>query len=235
MQRPVSSSLAIGLLLLAGLCINLAWDLSALDLPLARTMAGMDGFPLREAWPLNAVLHEGGRYAAWALALALCLGVWWPMGVLTRLELGRRLQLALTPLLVAVVPAMLKMFSSTSCPWDLHEFGGAAHLVSHWAFGSGGDGGSGHCFPAGHAASGFAFLGGYFAFRHDEPTIARRWLVGALLAGFTFGISQQLRGAHFMSHTLWTAWLCATVAWAVDGMLGHMRERMPWMRERVPV
>jgi membrane-associated PAP2 superfamily phosphatase len=31
--------------------------------------------------------------------------------------------------------------------------------------------------------------------------------------GFILGISQQMRGAHFMSHTLWTAWLCWTVGW----------------------
>jgi len=179
------------------------------------------------------VLHEGARYVAWAFALALCVGVWWPRGALTRLELGRRLQLALTPLLVAMVPAMLKRFSSTSCPWDLHEFGGTAHLVSHWALGGGGDGGSGHCFPAGHAASGFAFVGGYFAFRHDEPTIARRWLVGALFAGFALGIAQQVRGAHFMSHTLWTAWLCVALSWVLDGIFGRAREWMPWMLERL--
>jgi membrane-associated PAP2 superfamily phosphatase len=25
-----------------------------------------------------------------------------------------------------------------------------------------------------------------------------------------------LRGAHFMSHTFWTGWLCWTIAWLVD-------------------
>jgi membrane-associated PAP2 superfamily phosphatase len=224
---------AIALLLIAGFVFNVTWDLAALDLPLARTMGGVDGFPLREAWPLAGLLHEGGRYGAWGFALALCFGVWWPRGALARLELARRLQLALTPLVLVMVPAVLKALSPTSCPWDLQEFGGAAHFVSHWALGSGGDGGSGHCFPAGHAASGFAFLGGYFAFRDDAPAIARRWLAGALFAGFALGIAQQLRGAHFMSHTLWTAWLCAAVAWALDPLAARLRKRLPWTRERV--
>jgi membrane-associated PAP2 superfamily phosphatase len=38
-------------------------------------------------------------------------------------------------------------------------------------------------------------------------------LLIAVLAGLILGLSQQMRGAHFMSHTLWTAWLCWTVGW----------------------
>ncbi len=30
------------------------------------------------------------------------------------------------------------------------------------------------------------------------------------------GVSQQLRGAHYMSHTLWTAWICWTVGFAIE-------------------
>ncbi len=33
-----------------------------------------------------------------------------------------------------------------------------------------------------------------------------------LLAGLLLGAAQQLRGAHFMSHTLWTGWICWSVA-----------------------
>lgn len=42
---------------------------------------------------------------------------------------------------------------------------------------------------------------------------AMGWLLMAVCIGFILGISQQMRGAHFMSHTLWTAWLCWTVGW----------------------
>ena len=232
MNRPIRRALPVPLLLAAGLLCNVAWDLAAFDLPLARAFGGAAGFALRDAWTLSLVLHEGGRYASWALALALCIGVWWPWGALARLELSRRFQLALTPLVLVTALALLKAFSTTSCPWDLHEFGGAARLVSHWVFLKGGDGGSGHCFPAGHATAGFAFIGGYFAFRDEAPALARRWLGGAMLAGFTFGIGQQLRGAHFMSHTLWTAWLCAAIAWALDVAVGGLRVRLAWARER---
>jgi len=30
------------------------------------------------------------------------------------------------------------------------------------------------------------------------------------------GLAQQWRGAHYMSHTLWTAWVCWVTGLAVD-------------------
>ena len=68
----------------------------------------------------------------------------------------------------------------------------------------------------GDASAGFAFINGYFALRHDLPRAARLWLATALVAGFALGLAQQMRGAHFMSHTLWTAWLCWTTSWFYD-------------------
>ena len=42
------------------------------------------------------------------------------------------------------------------------------------------------------------------------------WLGVAVVAGLALGLSQQLRGAHYMSHTLWTAWVCWAVGFAID-------------------
>jgi membrane-associated PAP2 superfamily phosphatase len=112
------------------------------------------------------------------------------------------------------VVTLLKAGNSTSCPWDLGEFGGAAHYVSHWSGLA--DGGAGRCFPAGHAASGFSFVGGYFAFLRVDPQQARLWLQAACGSGLLLGLAQQWRGAHFMSHTLWTAVLCWCTALAID-------------------
>ena len=83
------------------------------------------------------------------------------------------------------------------------------------------DGGSGRCFPAGHASTGFAFMGGFFALRTQAPGMAGLWLAVALAAGLLFGGVQQLRGAHFMSHTLWTAWLCWVVGWLADPLFAR--------------
>lgn len=191
----------------------LGWDLSGLDLPLAHLAGSVDGFPWRDHWLLTTVAHEGGRRLSWLVALGLCLSVWWPLGPLARIGQRERLQLAVSTLLGALAVSLLKTGSHTSCPWELAEFGGLAHYVSHWSVLP--DGGSGHCFPAGHAASGFCLVGGYFAFRGSQPILARVWLACALAAGILLGLAQQWRGAHFMSHTLWSAAVCWGVACVV--------------------
>jgi membrane-associated PAP2 superfamily phosphatase len=201
---------------LAGLALILAWEASGLDLALARASGGLAGFPLRNDWWLGAVLHEGGRRAAWAFEVLLCLGVWWPVGPLRRIDRARRVQLALAAPLSVLLVAALKGASQASCPWDASVFGGVARYAPHWAGFVSTDGGPGHCFPAGHAASGFAFVGGWFALRERAPALARGWLAVACAAGVLFGAAQQWRGAHFASHTLWTAWLCWCVAWGAD-------------------
>jgi membrane-associated PAP2 superfamily phosphatase len=210
-RRQLSPAAWITLALLVAAA---AWDASALDLPLARLAGSAEGFAWRDSWLLAGLLHEGGRRLSWLLALGLCLGVWWPIGPLERLSLSGRVQLAVTTLVAALVVSLMKAGSATSCPWDLGEFGGAARYVSHWSLLP--DGGSGHCFPAGHASSAFSLVGGYFAFRRVDLPLAKAWLAASLASGLLLGLAQQWRGAHFMSHTLWTAVVCWCMAYLLD-------------------
>ena len=183
------------------------WDATGFDLPLARWSGSPQGFALRQQ-PLFVLLsHELPRMAGAALLLALLVGVFKPWGFLCRLAPGERWQLWLSIAGGALAITVLKRLNHTSCPWDLAEFGGVARHVSHWLWGVR-DGGAGHCFPAGHASTAFAYLAGWFVLRRSAPRAAGRWLLGALLAGMLLGLAQQMRGAHFMSHTLWTAWIC---------------------------
>ena len=206
----------------------LAWDATGLDLALARLMAPSGGFAIRDNWFLTTVLHQGGRQLAWLLGLGMLVALRWPVGWLRQLPLTARMQLLTTSVLALLLINALKYTSHTSCPWDLSEFGGMGDHVSHWAWGRP-DGGPGHCFPAGHASAGFAFVAGYFVLRPFSPRQAAQWLVVALLAGLALGLGQQLRGAHFMSHTLWTGWLCWTCALVVD-TLARARPRMATIR-----
>jgi membrane-associated PAP2 superfamily phosphatase len=183
------------------------WDATGFDLPLARWSGSPQGFALRQQ-PLFVLLsHELPRMAGAALLLALLVGVFKPWGFLCRLAPGERWQLWLSIAGGALAITVLKRLNHTSCPWDLAEFGGVARHVSHWLWGVR-DGGAGHCFPAGHASTAFAYLAGWFAMRRSAPRVAGRWLLAALLAGMVLGLAQQMRGAHYMSHTLWTAWIC---------------------------
>jgi membrane-associated PAP2 superfamily phosphatase len=190
-------------------CLLLAWDASGLDLALTRHFAGLDGFPWRDRWLTSSLLHEGGRVFAWAALALLIVNIWRPL--MDGPSKAERVRWVLVTLVCLIVVPSIKRLSATSCPWDLAEFGGAAHYVSHWRFGLA-DGGPGHCFPSGHATSAFAFLVGAFALRPHRPWLARVWLVCVLAIGALFGWAQMARGAHYASHTFWTAWLCWTIA-----------------------
>ena len=206
----------------------LLWDYSNLDLVLAHWFGSASGFALESHRLWRYWLHDDARLWPWVLELYLLVDMFVPLSALKRLPMERRAQLALTTLAALLLVSTIRLYSHTSCPRDLQEFGGVATYVPHWAWGLR-DGGTEGCFPAGHASAGFAFMGGFFAFRQMLPATAWRWLAGAMLAGFVFGLAQQVRGAHYLSHSLWTAWLCWTVAASVDAAVNRLiaRKRLP--------
>ena len=197
---------------LALLPLLLAWDFSGWDMKMASLWGESSGFALRSNWWMVKIMHEGARTLGWIFLLALLLGIWRPWGALRALSTADRGSVFVSVLSALLCITFIKGFSQTSCPWDLQVFGGVAPYVSHWDFWQT-DGAGGHCFPAGHASTGFAFMAAYFGLKQNNAPSAWAWLLGALLVGCVLGVSQQMRGAHFMSHTFWTAWLCWTVGW----------------------
>lgn len=209
--------LTLALLLLLAL-----WDASGLDLALARLSGTAQGFVWRSQPVFVALAHTWPRRLSSALLLACIVGCFRPWGLLRGLTKAQRWQLVASIVLAMIGITLLKRWNTTSCPWDLAEFGGAVRYVSHWAWGVY-DQGPGHCFPAGHASAGFGFLAGWFALRRARSAYAMPWLVAALVFGLVLGVTQQLRGAHYMSHTLWTAWICWTLGLLVDTALQGYR------------
>ena len=198
----------------------LAWDVAGIDLPLERLFAGVHGFAARDSFWASTVLHGGGRWLAWAVAAALfAVALRTPARVRGGPDREQRLAWLATMLLCALAVPALKHFSATSCPWDLAEFGGPARYLSHWHWRLS-DGGAGHCFPSGHAVAGFAFFAMYFVWRRHDLRRARAWLLAVLAIGMLFGFGQTARGAHYPSHTLWSAWLC----WAICVGADRLRE-----------
>ena len=207
--------------LLIGLVTLIGWDATGLDLPISRLFGTAAGFALRDHWLTEGVLHNGARWLAWGVAIVLVIGIWRPLPFARRLSRRERVAWVVTTLACVILIPLLKQVSLTSCPWSLAEFGGTARHVSHWLVGQA-DGGPGRCFPAGHATAAFCFLPGYFVLRRAAPAAARAWLLATLTAGAVLGGVQVVRGAHYVSHSLWTAWWC----WALTVvMLQAMRDR----------
>ena len=95
---------------------------------------------------------------------------------------------------------ILKSQSAHACPWDMTEQTATGFIWNFTAT-------HGHCFPGGHASTGFALITGFFVFRLIQPKRAWFYLIAGLLLGFMMGWGQMMRGAHFLSHNLWTGWI----------------------------
>ena len=162
----------------------------------------------RHAYLTESVMHLGGRRfsaLAWLLVVAACGASFVaPALRVRRAALGK---LALSVLASTSAVALLKRWSDVQCPWSLARYGGELPYAGMPA---------GHCFPAGHASAGYAWLALYFFFLAVRP--AWRWhgLAAGVGLGLAFGVAQQLRGAHFLSHDLWAAAICWTTAWLID-------------------
>ncbi|MCC5093843.1 MULTISPECIES: phosphatase PAP2 family protein [Xanthomonas] len=164
---------------------------------------------LKEQWFTSQLVHRGGKWLS-TVAAVVVLG----MAVLawSRARPGARaLRWPLTYLAASValsttLVSLLKSWTAMDCPWDLSRYGGTHPLIGlfasrHGLHASG-------CFPAGHASAGYAWVALYFCALALRP--AWRWpaLLTGLAAGAVFGVSQQLRGAHFLSHDLWSLGVC---------------------------
>lgn len=206
----------------AGLAVILLWEIQGWDRAVSHLFGSTSGFPLRDAWITETVLHAGGRaLAGIALALLVVDLLRTPSAGPTRAQRGYWLGAIVAAL--TLVPA-LKRFSLTSCPWSLSEFGGTAGYVPHWLAGVA-DGGPGHCFPSGHAVSAFAFFGLYFLWRPHRPGVARLAMAAVLVLGALYGFGQLVRGAHFVSHTMWSAWLAWTICLTAQALYSAVGTR----------
>lgn len=218
-RRWLTIDLSVAVLGLAALA---AWDASGLDIAVTRTFGGAAGFAWRDHWLTASLMHSGLRAVAWLLFAAVLISPWRPWGLLRGTALRQRLWLIGTVLACAALIPLLKRVSATSCPWSLAEFGGgAARYVPHWVRGLT-DGGPGGCFPSGHASSAFAFLAAWFVLRDTAPRAARVALLVTVVTGGMLGAVQVVRGAHYPSHPMWTAWIC----WMVAALSFHALR--PW-------
>jgi membrane-associated PAP2 superfamily phosphatase len=193
---------------------------SGLDVYLARAISNLEGdsggFPWEHSFWLDDVLHEGGRYLVkrlFFLNLALLLFSYFIKPLRTwRMAF---LYVAITTVASTTIVSILKHLTTLPYPFVLTEFGGSREWVSLGQMFAP-EIPAGRCFPAGHASAGYAWICLAFLF----PFGTRKFylaLIPGLLLGMIFGICQQFRGYHFLSHDIATLAVC----WAISGLLAH--------------
>lgn len=179
------------------------WDLALSDYFYA---SSLHAFPLKNHYLLDAVLHTGLKSALWFIPLAL-LGalLWSSLDVEWQVYQRRMAWMLLSMVLALALIQWMKRQSIHACPWDLTRYGGQFPLLPLFANLPLGIK-PGHCFPAGHASGGFALFAFYFGLRDSQPRWAYLALGLAFALGALMGWAQLMRGAHFLSHNLWTMW-----------------------------
>ena len=201
-----------------------------IDLTLTRLLYDYAGqrFPLRHHWFAEGVNHGILKNLLVILAVAvvapMVVDLLRPIRALSPWYRVRLRIVALSAVLVPLVVSSLKRISVSHCPWDLVEFGGDERYVRlleaalpHAP--------AGHCMPAGHASSALWLVSLAVFWLPHRPRMAA--LVGALMLVLGFGVGwiQQLRGAHFLTHTLWTMWLACAIVSALYAVMLRRRLR----------
>lgn len=211
---PPAKPYAVGaIFLISALVLLLLFRYSSLDYWLSAWYfdTELGYFPLRRAEFYEYWMHAVLRKALWffpMLALVLLVGSAFKSG--WSLVTKRWFWLLLTQLAAALCVSFLKSHTSPICPWDSLSFGGK---LMEPAFAFTRNAQAGHCFPAGHPSGGWALLAWAYFWRESKPGWSRIVLCLALLLGALMAWVQIARGAHLLSHVLWSLWVCWLVVW----------------------
>jgi membrane-associated PAP2 superfamily phosphatase len=231
--RPtrMSSARWIGLALFLTFPLLIIWIEMCTDIDLRLADAAFDPqrriFPWREAWIADTFSHVVLKRMLVALAIAFVLAALGDLVAPRRWSWLRRYQIRVVALSAVLVPlsiALLKQSSDSHCPWDLARYGGSepyVRLMQVLPVGSE----PGHCLPAGHASSALWLISLAVFFLPARPRAAMGVFVSMMGFGFSLGWLQQLRGAHFLTHTLWSVWIAVFLVAAIAIMLD--RRRLP--------
>ena len=218
-------SIAYRAVLLTSLLFLLASFLSyqsGFDLWLASNIYEFEGgngghFPWVKNYWLYNVLHEDGRWLVKQMFF-LTVALFIASLCFERLKPYRSsfLFIILATLVSSSTIATFKHLTTLPCPFSMQTFGGHREWIDYWQLFSP-DQPIGQCFPAGHASGGYAWLA--IAFLAPQESRQRYlFLLPGILLGLAFGIAQQLRGSHFLSHDLATIACC----WFISGTIYHL-------------
>ncbi|MFI3136994.1 MAG: phosphatase PAP2 family protein [Methylococcaceae bacterium] len=185
-------------------------------------------WPYKDHWIIQSVLHKGGRLVFFAIvaSIAVLFLRSYKVGAALRSRQRGLAYLVLACISGPMIIMFLKNQTHIYCPWDLQVFGALKPYIRLFdpvppAMPIG------HCFPAAHAGAGFAFVSLYFFFL---ATAARYKFLGlsfGLALGGLYGFTQQMRGAHFLSHDVASLAVCWFVSLGL--FIVFFRKQLQWV------
>lgn len=189
---------------------------TSIDIALADLMfdSSHKEFVWRHNWFAVVFMHESMKVALIAFGLALIALViasrtFFPDFLAANTRRGLIVVIG-TFIIVPLAISSIKASSIHACPWDLARYGGTAPYLRLFdslpVYAT-----AGHCFPAGHAASGLWLAAFAVFWLPARPRAAAVMFFVGLIPGAILGWVQQMRGAHFLSHTLWSIWITGLV------------------------
>lgn len=216
---PQHAARIAGALVIAALAILWIGKYTDLDLMLADAMFDPVArrFPWRHAWLAERFGHEILKQVLTVAGIGVILTCAWDLVARRGLPPWWRVRLrivALSAILVPLAIGLLKQASSSHCPWDLDLYGGLQPYVRLLdAMPAGVE--AGHCLPGGHVSSALWMVSLCVFWLPLRPRAALACVAAMLAFGFALGWMQQLRGAHFLTHTLWSMWIASAIVVAL--------------------
>ena len=188
------------------------FDAQRLFFPWDRTWFGRD---LMHGYVKNVIVWIGFLIIAAAL-----VDLVFHFNRLSALHRARLRVLALAAALEPMLITTLKKSSNLHCPWGVDRYGGSNPFLrlldavpDGWQ--------AGHCFPAGHASTAMWLTALTVLWLPTNPRRASMAFFAGLGVGVFLGWVQQMRGQHFLTHTLWTAWLASALTIALIALFSR--------------
>jgi membrane-associated PAP2 superfamily phosphatase len=188
------------------------------DISMARHFfSPTEGWIYRDNFVLEKILHKGGVIAGIifnVILVGLIIYFWKrPDKKKFRDYLGF---IFISSLLTILAVFFLKKMTTFPCPWNSDPFAVGGTIVPPlWKMFSL-DLPARHCFPGGHSSGGYCYLSMYFGYTFIYGKRNFFTLLPGLIIGLVFGITQQMRGAHFVSHDIATIILSIFCSWVTS-------------------
>lgn len=171
-------------------------------------------FPWKNAWFAKVFMH------VYVKNLILCFGFllystllidfFKPLRTTNRSLRFRLRFVAIASAIIPIAISLLKKYSALHCPWDIDRYNGNAPFLKLLDYVPKGLE-AGACFPAGHASTSLWLASVCVFWLPNNPKKAQYMFALGLCTGFILGWVQQMRGAHFLFHTLWSMWIASLI------------------------